>query len=54
MTNFCEERHTPKFKIKYKGSVEGSYHPTWLVCPNCLENKPCFGDRKNIVSMIEI
>lgn len=54
MTNFCESRHTPKYKIQYKGTADSNYKPTWLVCPNCMENKPCFGDKNNILLVTEI
>ena len=52
--NICEERHSPKYKVVYKG-VKGSYYsPTWLVCPSCLEHKAGFSDKDEILLVKEI
>lgn len=51
MTNICEERHSPKYKIIYKGVCGSNYNPEWLVCPICLETKTCFGDKEQILSV---
>ena len=50
--NICEERHAPKYKIIYKGVRGSCYNPTWLVCPNCLENETCFSDKDQILSVM--
>ena len=48
--NQCDERHDPKFQIKYM-SVKGSnFNPIWLVCEMCMD-KPYFGDKKEILSI---
>ena len=35
--NLCEDRHEPKFKIKYKSALGHHYNPVWLVCEQCYE-----------------
>lgn len=51
--NLCKEQHVPKYKVKYK-TTSNKYNPIWLVCPDCLENKPCFGDKTSILSVVMI
>jgi len=52
--NICEERHTPKYKVTYKGVKGRSYNPEWLVCSTCLSGKTCFGDKEQILSIISL
>jgi hypothetical protein len=52
--NICEERHLPKYKVIYKGVQGSSYNPVWMVCPNCIEGKTCFGDKKQILSVMAV
>ena len=52
--NICELRHSPKYKIIYKGVKGSKYNPEWLVCPICLEGKTCFGDKEQILSVMTI
>lgn len=50
--NICEERHSPKYKIVYRGVPGSRYNPTWLVCPICLEQKKCFGNEEEILMVM--
>jgi len=50
--NYCEERHSPKYKIIYKGAANSKYNPEWLVCEMCLQNKNCFSDKDQILSLM--
>ncbi len=50
--NICEERDTPKYEVTYKGIKGSRYNHVWLVCSTCLENKKCFGDKDQILSMM--
>lgn len=52
--NICEERHSPQYKIIYKGAKGCRNNYAWLVCQSCMENKKCFGDHEQILSVIEI
>ena len=52
--NICEFRHSPKYKIVYKGVKGSRYNPEWLVCPNYMEGKGCFADKEQILSVITI
>lgn len=52
--NICEERHSPQYKIIYKGAKGCRHNHAWLVCQSCMENKKCFGDHEQILSVIEI
>lgn len=52
--NICEFRHSPKYKIVYKGVKGSKYNPEWMVCQNCLESKGCFADKEQILSVITI
>jgi len=49
--NLCDERHSPKYKITYRGAKNSNYSPEWLVCKICMEHKNCFGDPHQIVSI---
>jgi hypothetical protein len=49
--NICEERHSPKYKIIYKGSKGSRYNPEWLVCPTCLDSQKCFGNKEQILAV---
>ena len=51
--NVCEDRHEPKYRVKYKPAKGGKYIPTWLVCQACLENKRHFGD-DDLILTVEI
>lgn len=48
--NQCDERHDPKFQIKYLSGKGSNYNPIWLVCEMCMD-KLCFGDKKEILSI---
>lgn len=37
--NQCEDRHEPKYRIKYKPAKGNRYSPEWIVCEACFENK---------------
>ncbi len=50
--NCCEERHEPKYKIKYKSAKGSNYSPVWLVCEGCKENKNYFGSKEGIESIL--
>ena len=49
--NLCEERHIPKYVIKYMGSKGSKYTPTWHVCEMCMQ-KECFGKKTDILDMM--
>jgi len=49
--NICDERHTPKYKVLYRGAKNSDYFPEWMVCEACIQNKNCFGDRDQIISI---
>jgi len=49
--NQCEDRHEPKFCIKYKPAKGHRYSHEWLVCEACFENKPQFGSESDILSV---
>ncbi|HEY4680275.1 MAG TPA: hypothetical protein VIH04_03300 [Nitrosarchaeum sp.] len=52
--NICEERHSPMYKVIYRGAKGSHYNPVWMVCPNCLECKPWFGDKEQILSVMTV
>jgi hypothetical protein len=50
--NVCHDKHTPLFQITYRGSRQSGYNPEWLVCKECLESKPGFADKYEIMSIV--
>jgi len=50
--NICDERHSAEYHVIYRGVKGSNYNPKWAVCSNCLENKPCFGDKEQILMVI--
>jgi hypothetical protein len=46
----CSEKHTPAYKITYRGAKSTTYKPEWLVCEWCHE-KRIFGTLDDIVSL---
>ncbi len=49
--DICDERHDPKYQVKYQSAKGSTYYPVWLVCDSCMENKRCFSDSKQIESI---
>jgi len=49
--NICEERHMPKYVVKYKGVKRSRYIPTWQVCEQCFQ-KECFGNKSDILEVM--
>lgn len=49
--NQCEDRHEPKYRIKYKPAKGNRYSPEWIVCEACFENKKQFGNEDDIMSI---
>jgi hypothetical protein len=49
--NICEDRHTPKYVVRYKGARGSNYIPTWQVCEMCF-NKECFGNKEDILETL--
>ncbi len=47
----CDTRHDPKYQVKYYSAKGSNYNPLWLVCDSCMENKRCFSDKEQIVSI---
>ena len=52
--NICEEWHSPKYEITYKGVLGNRYNHVWLVCQNCLKSKNGFGDKDEILKIVEM
>ncbi len=46
----CNEDHVPAYKIIYRGAMNATYKPEWLVCGQCHE-KRIFGTLDDIVSL---
>lgn len=51
--NLCEERHSPTYKIIYKGFKGSKYNPEWLVCSICFE-KYYFNDKDQILKVLSV
>ena len=51
--NICQERHEPKYQVKYKPAKGHQQSPVWLVCENCLDNRKCFGSN-DIIESVQI
>ncbi len=47
----CDDRHTPKYQVKYHSARGSNYNPVWLVCELCMEDKPHFNDKGQIKSI---
>ena len=47
----CDDRHAPKYQVKYRSAKGSNYNPVWLVCESCMENKLHFYDKKQIKSI---
>ncbi len=52
--NTCYDKHTPKYKIKYKPSRSGSQSSIWLVCERCFGKPEFFGSINEIESIISL
>ncbi len=52
--NTCYEKHTPKYKIKYKPSRSGGLSSIWLVCENCFGKPEFFGSINEIESIVSL
>ena len=52
--NICNDRHTPIYKITYKGFRGSRHNPEWLVCKTCMKNKLCFGNNDEILKIEEV
>ena len=50
LMNQCDERHDPKFQIKYVSGKGSNFNPIWLVCERCMD-KLCFVNKKEILSI---
>ena len=45
--DICDDRHNPKYQVKYLAAKGSDYYPTWLVCETCM-GKRCFSDKTQI------
>jgi len=52
--NYCYDRHTPIYKIKYKPSKPGGMSSEWSVCENCFGKSEFFGSINEIESIISL
>ena len=52
--NTCYDRHTPKYKIKYKPSRPESLSSIWLVCEKCFGKHEFFGSINEIESIVSL
>ncbi len=52
--NTCYDRHTPKYKIKYKPSRSGNQSSIWLVCERCFGKPEFFGSINEIESIVSL
>jgi hypothetical protein len=51
--NICEDRHEPKYEVKYKPAKGNQHSPVWLVCELCLETGP-FGSDDYVESITKL
>lgn len=52
--NYCYDRHTPTYKIKYKPTQPGGHYPEWFVCEKCFGKPEFFGSINEIDSIISL
>jgi len=52
--NYCFDRHTPAYKIKYKPIQPGGSFSEWSVCEKCFGKPEFFGSINEIVSIVSL
>lgn len=52
--NYCNDRHEPVYKIKYKPIRLGAIPSEWLVCENCFGKEEFFGAIDEIESIVSL
>jgi len=52
--NYCYDRHTPVYKIKYKPTHSGGISSEWSVCEKCFGKPEFFGSINEIESIISL
>ena len=52
--NFCNDRHTPLYKVKYRPITLGGNKMEWFVCERCFGKKEFFGVAEEIESIISL
>ncbi len=52
--NTCYDRHTPKYKIKYKPFRSRGLSSIWLVCEKCFGKPEFFGSINEIESIVSL
>ena len=52
--NICNDRHIPIYKITYSGFKGSKHNHEWLVCKICMENKLCFGNKDEILRIVQV
>jgi hypothetical protein len=52
--NFCNDRHEPIYKIKYKPLTIGGNVSEWLVCERCFGRQEFFGAAEEIESIVSL
>jgi len=52
--NYCYDRHTPVYKIKYKPIRPGGTSSEWSVCEKCFGKPEFFGSINEIESIVSL
>ncbi|MGY5148170.1 MAG: hypothetical protein ACW9W4_09260 [Candidatus Nitrosopumilus sp. bin_7KS] len=52
--NFCNDRHEPIYKIKYKPVTFDGNVIEWLVCEKCFGRQEFFGASEEIESIVSL
>jgi len=52
--NYCNDRHEPAYKIKYKSTQPGGIPSEWSVCEYCFGKSEFFGSINEIESIISL
>ena len=52
--NYCYDRHTPLYKIKYKPTSPRGISSEWSVCEKCFGKPEFFGSINEIESIISL
>ena len=52
--NYCNDRHEPVYKIKYKSTQLGGMPSEWSVCEYCFGKSEFFGSINEIESIIAL
>ncbi|MFQ5475412.1 MAG: hypothetical protein ACE5DT_00085 [Nitrosopumilus sp.] len=52
--NYCYDRHTPIYKIKYKPNQPKGLSQEWLVCEKCFGKPEFFGSINEIESIVSL